>query len=68
MPLHNLYGIDKYCQTDLQLIVFYNQEWRQHKLALFNKRVINRPGLDNYPQASTYRSGKTVQTTGASSK
>jgi len=52
----------------LQLIDFYNQEWRQHKLALFNKREINRQGLDNYPQASTYRSGKTVQTIGANSK
>jgi hypothetical protein len=48
MPLHNLHSIDKYCQTALQLIDFYIQEWRQYKLALFNKCLIYCPGLDNY--------------------
>ncbi len=36
--------------------------------ALFNEREINHPGLSNYPQAFTYRSGKTVLITGANSK
>ena len=32
---------------------------RLHKqAALFNEREINHPGLSNYPQAFTYRSGK----------